>query len=62
MPELIEKEIHFGRLGAGGFKEEKMGLGFKSGIFVKDLGLFGPWNDLLGLGSLSCYIRERLSM
>jgi hypothetical protein len=39
-----------------------MGLGFKDGIFFKALGSFDPWDDLLGLESLSYYMRERLPM
>jgi hypothetical protein len=56
------KEMHFSRLGTGHFEEKKMGLGFKAGILVKALCLFGTWDDLLGLGSLSCYKRERLPL
>jgi hypothetical protein len=48
----------FNRLGAGHFKGEKTGLGFKVGMFVKALGLFDSWDDHLDLRSLSCQIRE----
>jgi hypothetical protein len=32
----------FNRLGAGHFKGEKTGLGFKVGMFVKALGILAP--------------------
>jgi hypothetical protein len=38
---------------ASHLKGEKDRLGFKVGIFIKEvltLGLFGPWDNFLGLG------------
>jgi hypothetical protein len=54
----LKKNLTCSRLGAGCFQGEKTGLGFKVGLFVKAFRLFGPWDDLLGLGSLSYNMRE----
>jgi hypothetical protein len=45
--ELIGKEMYFQQTGG---RLEKPGVGFKVEAFVKALGFFGPWDDLLGLG------------
>jgi hypothetical protein len=48
----------FNRMGTGCFQGEMIGLGFKVEMVFKVFCLFGPWNYLLNLGSLSYSMRE----
>jgi hypothetical protein len=54
MVELTGKGMYFHQVRGKSLQGRNMGLGFKDGMLVKTLGLFGHWDNLLDLGPLSC--------